>query len=68
MGADLNMMDAVYFHAKTTPKMPIYLAARASASIPGRIRYTLNLGSRLKDNRITLSIVLMYSLEKASFG
>ncbi|XP_071802337.1 uncharacterized protein [Asterias amurensis] len=38
VGADLNMMDAVYFHAKTTPKMPICLAARASASIPAILR------------------------------
>ena len=37
VGADLNKMDAVYFHVKTTPDMPIYLAARASASIPGTV-------------------------------
>ncbi|XP_033642719.1 uncharacterized protein LOC117302869 [Asterias rubens] len=38
VGADLNKMDAVYFHVKTTPDMPIYLAARASASIPAVLR------------------------------
>ena len=35
VAADINLMDVVYFHVKTVPDMPIYLAARASASIPG---------------------------------
>ncbi|XP_038069893.1 uncharacterized protein LOC119739137 [Patiria miniata] len=35
VSVNLNLMDAVYFHVKTMPDMPISLAGRASASIPG---------------------------------
>ncbi|XP_071802044.1 uncharacterized protein [Asterias amurensis] len=34
VAANLNRMDTIYFHVKTTPDMPIYLATRASCSIP----------------------------------
>ncbi|XP_071798397.1 uncharacterized protein [Asterias amurensis] len=38
LATDLSKMDTVYFHFKTTPDMPIYLAARASSSVPGLLK------------------------------
>lgn len=34
---NLNMMNAEYFHPKTTPDVPIRQAVRMSMAIPGKL-------------------------------
>lgn len=34
---NLNMMNAEYFHPKTSPDVPVRVAVRMSMAIPGKI-------------------------------
>ena len=39
IATNLNMMNAEYFHRKTTPDMPVRDAVRMSMGIPGKSRW-----------------------------
>ena len=59
---NLNMMNAEYFHPKTSPDMPVRLAVRMSMAIPGRLAVRMSMaipGTHLYNKTHTNSLVRM---------